>query len=59
MMYRGSRPSVSQQLLPSSMEVPVLERDKSGGERVKIDKEAVQESLSAPPFKLRTAEESK
>ncbi len=58
MMYRGSRPSVSQQLLPSWMEVRVVETDKRG-EKVKINKEALQEILSAPPFKLRAAEESK
>ncbi len=58
MMHRGNRPSVSQQLLPSWMEVRVLERNKRG-EKVKTDKEAVQGSLSAPPFKLRAADESK
>lgn len=58
MMCRGNWPSVSQQLLPSWMEVGVVERDKRG-EKVKIHKEAVQEHFSAPPFKLRAAEESK
>lgn len=58
MMCRGSRPSVSQQLLPSWMAARVPERNKRV-EEVKIDKEAVEESLSAPPFKLRAALEGK
>lgn len=58
MLYTGNRRSVSQQRFPSWIEVQEAERDMQG-EDVQIDKEAVQQNLSAPPFKLRPTERNK